>query len=290
MSNTAQRAGVSPDRIIAVMALGAAVAALALVFGSSVEADPNAGPSPVSSSAPSPELNRLITRVAELELRLQSAQLGGGRTEVLDQSRIDTMVRRALADRASIEQQSVAVESAEESRVDAVAASLAQQLESATIGAARDELWQELRKIGGVDAAVAWFERAAAANPGSADTQTDLGNAYIQQMLQATDESTRIEIGKRIDAQFDQALSLQPDHWEARFRKAVGMTYGPALSGQRSEAIQHFERLVAQQATVAPTAGFSQTYQSGNADRARRMWQQGLSQHPRDEELQRLLR
>ncbi|MFT6079579.1 MAG: hypothetical protein ACJAQZ_001637, partial [Planctomycetota bacterium] len=130
MSNTAQRAGVSPDRIIAVMALGAAVAALALVFGSSVEADPNAGPSPVSSSAPSPELNRLITRVAELELRLQSAQLGGGRTEVLDQSRIDTMVRRALADRASIEQQSVAVESAEESRVDAVAASLAQQLES----------------------------------------------------------------------------------------------------------------------------------------------------------------
>ncbi|MFT6081647.1 MAG: tetratricopeptide (TPR) repeat protein [Planctomycetota bacterium] len=207
-------------------------------------------------------------------------------------------MRRALADRASIEQQSVAVESAEESRVDAVAASLAQQLESATIGAARDELWQELRKIGGVDAAVAWFERAAAANPGSADTQTDLGNAYIQQMLQATDESTRIEIGKRIDAQFDQALSLQPDHWEARFRKAVGMTYGPALSGQRSEAIQHFERLVAQQATVAPTAGFSQTYlylgrlyaQSGNADRARRMWQQGLSQHPRDEELQRLLR
>src|SRR5439155_25292705 len=101
----------------------------------------------------------------------------------------------------------------------------------------------------------------------------------------------------KIDAQYDKALELQPDHWEARFRKAVGLSYGPALSGRRSEAIAQFEHLVQQQATMPAQPGQAETYlylgrlyeEQGNRDRAAAIWRQGLARHPLDLELQRLL-
>ena len=79
---------------------------------------------------------------------------------------------------------------------------------------------------------------------------------------------------------------------EARFRKAVGLTYGPTLSSRQGEAIAHFEKLVAQQVNLPSDPRFAQTYlylgrlhaQRGDAARARQIWQEGLARHPKDAE------
>jgi tetratricopeptide (TPR) repeat protein len=146
--------------------------------------------------------------------------------------------------------------------------------------AERDRVWQQLRELGGVEEAVRWCEQMAKAQPANADAQTDLGVAFVNLMLQATTEEQRIELGKRIEAQFDKALALQPDHWEARFRRAVGLSYGDQMSGRRTEAITEFERLVTQQAALTPRPGHAETYvylgrlyaQRGEHDKAREIW------------------
>ncbi len=221
------------------------------------------------------------------------------RHEVIDAVRIEELIEKVLANRGQV---NAAVTVAgptkvSDPRVASAAVALAQQLAQAESGAASDALWQKLREMGGLDDAVSWFEQMAAAQPGSADAQTDLGAAYVQKLLQATGEQQRIELGKRIDAQFDKALELEPDHWEARFRKAVGLSYGDAVSGRQTEAIAQFERLVAQQTRTTAQPGQSQTYlylgrlyaQRGDEKKAREVWQQGLARHPNDGELQRLL-
>ena len=45
-------------------------------------------------------------------------------------------------------------------------------------------LWQEIRDASRVDDIVAAFERRAQENPNSADAQAELGNAYIQQIME----------------------------------------------------------------------------------------------------------
>jgi len=298
MSNTRNRPEVPVDRVLAVAALAIALGALAITFVDTTDVTPQPH-EVVSTAGPDHrhEITALQARVRELQQRISPLQLENGRSEVLTQSNINDMVEKALADREAASKRTPSIEAAAQDRTNAEAVSLAQQLENAPFGADRDDLWQKLRELHGVDAAADYFEQVAAANPGSADAQTDLGNALIQKMLQSTDEQQRIELGKRIEQQFDQALELRPDHWEARFRKAVGMTYGPPLSGQQTQAIVHFEKLVAQQANSAPSSGYSQTYlylgrlyaQRGDAERARQVWQNGLARHPQSSELQELV-
>jgi tetratricopeptide (TPR) repeat protein len=276
------------------------LAALALVVGTVAllrDVGPDAPLAPVfTAPAQSVSEETLRREIESLKQRLVVLESSTGRQEVFDQARIDEMVAKAVAGRSGPDG-APAVDSASASSQGAMAAAIAaglvEELAQVPFGPQRDELWKKLQEAGGVDAAVAYFERAAASQPGSADAQTNLGAAYIQKMLQTQDEHQRIELGKKIEGQFDQALALQPDHWEARFRKAVGLTYGPALSGRQSEAIGHFEKLVAQQAGQPASAQFAQTYlylgrlyaQRGDAERAQQVWQQGLLRHPQDPEL-----
>lgn len=178
------------------------------------------------------------------------------------------------------------------------AAAVIDQLLRAGAGPRSEQLWEELRALDAIDAAVARFEELAAGNPGSPDAQTLLGTAYIQQMLAANDEQQRIELGRKIEAQFDKALELQPDHWEARFRKAVGLSYGDALSGRRGAAIAQFERLVRQQENLSPQPHHAQTFlylgrlyaEQGDRERAEEIWRRGLASHPQQQDLMRMLR
>ncbi|MEO6596789.1 MAG: tetratricopeptide repeat protein [Planctomycetota bacterium] len=282
------------------LCIAAAAFVIAVISsGNDGERLPPPAPDPRTHTASTTDQTKLLEQVAALAQGLSQLENATGRREVIDQPMIAQMVERALAARlAERTEQAVVSKTTTDSNAAALARVLAQDLAQTPFGPQRDELWQKLLKIGGVDEAVAWFEQMAAANPASPDAQTELGTAYIQKLLQATDEQQRIELGKKIDAQFDRALELQPDHWEARFRKAVGMTYGPALSGRQTEAISQFEQLVHQQADRLPAAGYSQTYlylgrlyaQRGDAERARETWQQGLARHPQDAELQGMLR
>lgn len=268
-------------------ALVAALAALLREPASPLDAPPAAAASTNDDAA-------LRAAIAALQQRVAVLESTSPRQEVFDQQRIEEMIAKALLDAGEARSPAAARELAKGSpAATAAAARLVQELAQTPAGPLRDELWQKLHELGGIDAAVAHFERMAAAQPGSADAQTELGAAYIEKMLRTPDEQQRIELGKKVDAQFDRALELQPDHWEARFRKAIGLTYGPTLSGRQGEAIAHFEKLVAQQVNLPSDPRFAQTYlylgrlhaQRGDAARARQIWQEGLARHPKDAEL-----
>jgi tetratricopeptide (TPR) repeat protein len=241
----------------------------------------------------------VLQELADLRQRIAQLETNAGRMPVIDQSHIAALVEEALAARGTAGRTSPAgTDAAVAARKASAIQGLLQELTSTGYGPHREELWQQLRKLGGTDEAVKTFERLAAENPNSPDAQTALGAAYIEKMLQSTDEAQRIALGEKIEAQFDRALELQPDHWEARFRKAVGLSYGPPLSGRQQQAVRQFEQLVQQQGSLPPQAGFAETYvylgrlyeQQGSLDRAAAVWQQGLSRHPQDTALQQLAR
>lgn len=275
-------------------AVALAVAFVALWHDGAVPAPP-AAIEQVVADGDTAALRRELLAVKQRLALLESA---APRQEVFDQTRIEEMIAKALVAGTGSSAVPTAARSvpAGSPAAGAATARLLQELAQTPSGPQRDAIWQQLKELGGVDAAVTYFERVAAAQPQSADAQTDLGTAYIQKMLQATDEAQRIELGQKVDAQFDRALALQPDHWEARFRKAVGLTYGPALSGRQDAAIAHFETLVSQQANQPATAQFAQTYvylgrlyaQRGDMAKAQRIWQQGLALHPTDAELRQV--
>ena len=156
-----------------------------------------------------------------------------------------------------------------------------------------------MASAGRIDAIVEAFEQRVQENPHSADARVDLGAAYIQKMFTLPDGPARAAIGQRIDQAFTEALEVDPSHWRARFKKAVGLSYWPDVSGKQTEAVRHFEILLEQQSSSASQSGFAQTYlflgslyeRRGDAAKAREMWQRGLSAHPDDSALrQRLAR
>jgi tetratricopeptide (TPR) repeat protein len=95
------------------------------------------------------------------------------------------------------------------------------------------------------------------------------------------------------DKLFDAALSLDAANWEARFTKAVALTYWPPNLNKGEEVIQHFQTLIQQQETQPPQPEFAEPYawlgeqyqKAGRTEDARTVWQRGATLFPADEKL-----
>jgi tetratricopeptide (TPR) repeat protein len=82
--------------------------------------------------------------------------------------------------------------------------------------------------------------------------------------------------------------------WDARFAKAVSLSFWPPLLGKQNEAIKNFEVLVEQQAGQPQKPEYAQTYwalgnmytQSGDKAKALATWQQGLALYPGNAQLE----
>lgn len=156
-----------------------------------------------------------------------------------------------------------------------------------------DRSWEALQEIwSGMsseeqDAVLAQYEALAKANPLDANTQNELGEAYVHRLMNA-DMAGMMEFGPKAERQFDRALELDDHHWSARFNKAMSLSNQPAFLGRRPEAIQHFTTLMEQQEGAAPESRHQQTYlflgnlyaQSDKGDEARDVWQRGLERFP----------
>ncbi|HEX9792523.1 MAG TPA: tetratricopeptide repeat protein [Planctomycetota bacterium] len=120
----------------------------------------------------------------------------------------------------------------------------------------RERVWQELRDAGLMDQAIAILEERAKA-----------------------------------DATYNAILELDPGNWDARFNKAVSLSFWPPAL----EAVKHFETLVEQQRGMPARAGQEQSYiflgnmyqQMGSRDKALEIWREGLLRHPDDAELRK---
>lgn len=159
-----------------------------------------------------------------------------------------------------------------------------------------DELWARLREFGLLDAAVAAIEEATRNDPSDPDRHLALGNAYLARLDSAVSGPEKGAWAEKADESFDQALALDENHWEARFTKAMSLSFWPPIFGKQDEAIQQFERLMTQQEQYAAAEpGYRQTYvylgnlleQQGRVDEAREVFARGYSSFPDDDELRR---
>lgn len=162
----------------------------------------------------------------------------------------------------------------------------------------RDRVWKAAHEAGQTEALIALIEARAKADPKNAGLQYELGNAYLQPIIQG--EATGGQAGAwstKADKTFDAVLALDENHWDARFNKAISYTFWPPVFGKQQEAINHFEILVGKQANMAPRPEFAQTYlflgnmyeQTGNAAKAKEAWNLGLSAFPQDSDLRKRL-
>ncbi len=225
------------------------------------------------------ETSRIASQGSAAAARRVPAALSGGKTDGETADGETEATGEGAAD-------AVAKEKAPEALLDRL-------FDAATPRRDRPTLWQKVREAGLIDVAVQRMEERAREYPSSAEVQNELGAAYIQRLSTAGD----LEKGTwamKADGAFDKALELQPDHWEARFQKAVALSFWPPITGKQTEAVKHFEILLGQQEAAQQQPHHAQTYlflgnlyqQQGNREKAVETWKRGAAIHPQDKDLQ----
>jgi tetratricopeptide (TPR) repeat protein len=215
---------------------------------------------------------------------------------------IDAAVERALAARAApaaVEPSSGAAETsaAPKSKEERVREAIAALEDPSLSDAERQRMWRELAKEGLTDAIVAEYERRADLAPSDPEKKVELGHAYLQKIFEVGNSPEAGVWATKADRAFDAALELDPQHWEARFSKAVSLSFWPPVFGKQNEAIEHFERLVTQQASAPSRPEFARVHlllgnmyqQVGKSEQAIASWERGLAAFPNDEELKQQL-
>ncbi len=280
--------------VLASSAAGGGVATLA--------ARPQAKESPEVSSAAFERLNGTVAGLAarqdsldrsleEMHALAELAPVGDTRVAISD---IEAAVARWMeesrgegAGRVSGEDEPVEV-----SREERVAQALA-LLDGDLSDAEVQGLWRELAEEGLTGDIIAAFEARAEANPNDPDAQVELGGVYLQKIFEVGNSPEAGLWATKADGAFDRALELDERHWDARFSKAVSLSFWPPVFGKQGEAIQHFEVLVSQQEGLAGEPRHVQTHvllgnmyqQIGEREKALGVWRYGLELFPDEESL-----
>ena len=156
--------------------------------------------------------------------------------------------------------------------------------------AQKQAAWKQLLDAHQLDEAITELEQAAKADPKTAEYPAALGIAYVQKLRTLEDFREQSILAIKADQTFDQALELDPSNWEARFWKALSLSYWPAALNKSDEVIDQFVTLVEQQEKQPPQPQYAQTYvllgeqyeKAGYADYAREAWQRGAALFPGD--------
>src|SRR6185369_14949845 len=156
----------------------------------------------------------------------------------------------------------------------------------------KEKQWEKIRSARAVDRMLAYFERKSQEEPQNPELEYLLGKACINKLF-AADDAEKAVLGRKADEAFARALALDPGHWEARFTKALCLTYWPAFLGKQGECLRELETLIAQQEKSPPKQKFVQAYvvlgnlylQQGARVKALRAWERGLAQFPGNAEL-----
>ena len=158
-------------------------------------------------------------------------------------------------------------------------------------------IWQQLRDHGCLDQAIAGLEQLRTNNPSSPEYAAVLGHAYLQKCAIISDMREQGILAMQADKLFDAALRLDPSNWEARFTKAVALSYWPASMGKSEEVIEHFTTLIEQQEVQPSQPQFGESYlwlgeqyeKAGRTEDARAVWQRGAALFPDFQQLKNKL-
>lgn len=161
----------------------------------------------------------------------------------------------------------------------------------------KQEAWKQLRETGKLDQAISELEQRVVKDAGNAACPAALGQAYLQKCATIQDIPDQGILAMKADKAFTAALNLDPSNWDARFTKAVAMSYWPPQLNKSQEVIGNFETLVQQQEAQSPQPQFAQSYvwlgdqyqKAGRATDARAIWQRGATLYPGDTTLPKRL-
>jgi hypothetical protein len=154
--------------------------------------------------------------------------------------------------------------------------------------AQKQAAWAQLRESGRLDEVITDLERAPKDEPKAAEYRAALGVAYVQKLRTLEDFREQSVLAIKADQTFDQALELDLSNWDARFWKALSLSYWPEGLNKTGEVIDQFVTLVEQQEKQPPQPQFAQTYvllgeqyqKAGYPDDAKAIWQRGASLFP----------
>ena len=158
----------------------------------------------------------------------------------------------------------------------------------------KQDAWNQIREAGKLDSVISELEKRTTENPQSAEYPATLGQAYLQKCGTIKDVREQGILAIQADKLFDTALSLDASNWEARFTKAVAMSYWPPMLNKGEEVIEQFQTLIQQQETRPAQPEFVDTYawlgdqyhKAGRRVDARAIWERGLALFPANEKLQ----
>ncbi len=244
------------------------------------------------------EQSRLADSLTELEMRM-GLSAGAERQEV---GALDAAVARWMEQNAGEVAAAPAAGakpggSRDEEPVEAASA-FASLLAGELSDVEEQALWKRLGEQGLADEVLALFEQAVDEDPTNPDKRSDLGLAYLNRIQEVGNGPAAGVYATKADQAFDAALEYAPDHWDARFNKAVALSFWPPVFGKQSAAIEQFEHLVQQQSGLAPQGSHATTHlllgnmyqQIGDAQAALEAWQLGASLFPDDAALAEQLR
>lgn len=157
---------------------------------------------------------------------------------------------------------------------------------------ASTELWARLVAEGRDKELLDHLKVIAEANPNDPEAQLALGAAYLGRTQQSAGPMAGL-YATLADEALDRALEADPEHWEARFTKAMALSFWPANFGKQPESIQQFETLIQQQQHLPPSNDHAQSHfflgnlyqQTGRPDMALAAWKRGLDLFPGNEQL-----
>ena len=163
--------------------------------------------------------------------------------------------------------------------------------------AQKQAAWDGLTDAGQTDQAISELEQRVANDPQSADLAAALGIAYMKNCATMTDVREQAIPAMKADKTLERALKLDPSNWDARFIKAVGLSYWPANLNKSQEVIDQFLTLIQQQEAQPAQPHFAQPYlwlgdqyqKAGQTENAMQVWQRGAALFPRNNELQNKL-
>ncbi len=281
--------------------IGIAIVAVAASVGTNALFS-NPSPADASGDAGTAErIDRLEQRLVALDQRIETLAAANATPNVrVSETAIQEAVERAIGSRPPVtaaaagdDDAGAPTDAAQEPELDdaALQALLAELRAGDLDFDEAQKYWSRIAAAGRLDDAIDMFEEMVELDPNNPDLHADLGAAYIQKVNSVSDMEKGIWAFKA-DQAYDQALQIDSGHWDARFSKAVSLSFWPPIMGKQPAAIQHFETLLDQQEQKGDLSPkYEQTYvflgnlyqQAGKIDQAKAIWQKGLAKFPQSD-------
>jgi tetratricopeptide (TPR) repeat protein len=159
------------------------------------------------------------------------------------------------------------------------------------------KLFDDARAGRSADALVRTLEALVEENPLDAAAHCLLARGCIEALITEPDFVKKGDLARRADAEFVEALRLDPASWEANYSRASALIWWPEPLGKTPEAIQGFERALELQAGSASQPRYADTYAQlaslytklAMPDKAVALLAEGLRVFPGNEQLRKQL-